>query len=351
MSIHFSGPEAAHRRAMYKGAGYTDDDLARPHIGIGNTWTEASPAHLHMRHIAEAVKAGIWQAGGVPFEFGLFATCGNVAAGHENLKYELVIRDAMAASAEIMARVHLFDGLVLLSSCDNLIPGQIMALQRLDIPGLIFTGGPMEAGHFEGREVTAPDVNEAVYGELPAGRITAEQLARLEDCACPGVGACPVMGTANTMQILTEVLGLAPSGTATIPANTAGRLRAARRAGRQIVELVRRGLRPSDIVTAASLRNAAVADLAIGGSTNAVLHILTLAREQGIPFALDVFDQLSRTTPCILGVIPSGPHTVVDFHRAGGVPRLLKHLAPLLDLDCLTVDGRTVGDNIAGAEA
>lgn len=351
MTSNFSGPEAAHRRAIYKGVGFTNDDLSLPHIGIGNTWTEVSPAHMHMRQISEAIKAGILKAGGTPFEFGLFATCGNIAVGHENLKYELAIRDVMAASVEIMSRVHMFDGLVLLSSCDNLIPGQIMALQRLDIPGLIFTGGPMQAGFSGEQKVTAPDVNEAVFGKLPVGHITHEQLVQLENCACPGPGACPVMGTANTMQILAEVLGLAPSGSATIPATSSERLRAARKAGKQIVELVRRGILPSDIATAASLRNMTIADLAIGGSTNAVLHILALAREQGIDFTLDMFDELSRKTPCILGVIPNGPYTVGDFHHEGGVRRLLKHLAPLLDLDCMTVDGRKVRDNIAGVEA
>lgn len=350
MASYFSGPEAAHRRAIYKGVGFTNNDLSRPHIGIGNTWTEVSPAHVHMRQISEAIKAGILQAGGTPFEFGLFATCGNIAIGHENLKYELPIRDIMAASVEIMSRVHMFDGLVLLSSCDNLIPGQIMALQRLDIPGIIFTGGPMQSGFLGQQWVSSVDVNEAVFGKLPVDRITQEELSQLEDNACPGPGACPVMGTANTMQILTEILGLVPSGTATIPANSSYRLQAARKAGSQIVELIRRGIRTSDIVTEASLRNMIIADLAIGGSTNAVLHILTLAREQNINITLDLFDELSRTTPCILGVVPNGPYSVGDFHAEGGVPRLLKHLAPLLELDCLTVDRRKVGENIAGVE-
>ncbi len=340
----FVGPEAAHRRQIYKGAGYTHNDFGKPHIGIANAWTEASPAHRHLRNLAEQVKAGIWQAGGVPFEFGVFATCGNISIGTENMKYELAIRDALAASVEIMSRVHLFDGLVLLASCDNIIPGQLMGAARLNLPTIMVTGGPMLAGKWSKGTLTAPDVNEAVFGALPLGNISKQELQEMEDCACPGMGACPVMGTANTMQILAEAMGMTLSGSASIPAVLADKKRAARSAGQQIVELAKQRICPSDILTEAAFANAIIINAAIGGSTNAPLHIMSLARELGIAIELDRFDAISRRTPLLASVIPNGPHTVIDFYEAGGVPALLKELESLLETDVLTADGVTLGE-------
>ncbi|MFC2029324.1 dihydroxy-acid dehydratase [Chloroflexota bacterium] len=346
----FLGSEAAHRRQMYRGAGSMDDDFGKPHIGLANAWSEASPAHIHLRELAECVKAGIWQAGGIPFEFGVFATCGNIAIGTENLKYELAIRDALAASIEATAGVHQFDGLVLLASCDSIIPGQLMGAARADVPTLMVTGGPMLAGELRGEVVLAPDVNEAVFGALPVGDITERDLLEMENCACPSVGACPVMGTANTMQILTEALGMALSGSATIPAVLADKRRAARKSGQMIVELVKKGIRPSEILDLRALRNAIVVNAAIGGSTNAPLHIMSIGREFGIEIDLDLFDEISRRTPLLASVVPNGPHTVVDFYRAGGVPALLKELRELIETDAMTVDGRTIGDNLLGIQ-
>ncbi len=340
----FVGPGAAHRRQIYKGAGYSDTDFGKPHIGVANAWTEASPAHRHLRNLAEHVKAGIWQAGGVPFEFGVFATCGNISIGTENMKYELAIRDALAASVEIMSRVHLFDGLVLLASCDNIIPGQLMGAARVNLPAIMVTGGPMLAGKWSKGTVTSPDVNEAVFGAIPLGNISEQELREMEERSCPGVGACPVMGTANTMQILTEAMGMALSGSATIPAILADKQRVARAAGQQIIELVREGIHPSDILTEAAFTNVIVVNAAIGGSTNAPLHILSLARELGIKIELDQFDEISRKTPLLASVIPNGPHTVIDFYEAGGVPALLKELEPLLNLRALTADGIPLGE-------
>ncbi len=335
----FTGPGSAHRRQIYKGAGYTHDDFGKPHIGIANAWTEASPAHMHLRNLAEQVKAGIWQAGGVPIEFGVFATCGNIPIGTENMKYELAIRDVLAASVEIMSRVHLFDGLVLLASCDNIIPGQLMGAARVNLPSIMVTGGPMLAGKRSKGTVTSPDVNEAVFGTLPLNTIAEQELLEMENASCPGAGACPVMGTANTMQILIEAIGMALSGTATIPAISADKQRAARSAGQQIVELVKQRICPSDILTEAAFANAIIVNAAIGGSTNAPLHIMSLARELDIAIKLDRFDEISRKTPLLASVIPNGPHTVIDFYESGGVPALLKELEPLLDLRALTTDG------------
>jgi dihydroxy-acid dehydratase len=346
LNPHFVGPEAAHRRQIYRGAGYTDRDFGRPHIGIVNAWSEASPAHTHLRSVAESVKAGIWQAGGVPFEFGVFATCGNIAIGTRNLSYELAIRDALAASVETMAQVHLFHGLVLLASCDSIIPGVLMGAARVNLPSLMVTGGPMLAGEWQKGTVLPPDVNEAVFGALPLEEISEEDLLEMERCACPSVGSCPVMGTANTMQILAEVMGMVPSGTATIPPGLAVKQHAARQAGWKAVELVEQAIHASDVLTEGALNNAITANAAIGGSTNAPLHIMSIGREVGIQVELSRFDEISRRTPLLASVVPNGPHTMVDFYRAGGVPALLKELEPLLDATALTVDGQTLGGNL-----
>lgn len=346
----FVGPQAAHRRQIYRGVGYGDGDWDRPHIGIANAWTEVSPAHVHLRRIADEVKAGIWQAGGVPFEFGVFATCGNIAVGTENLKYELAIRDALAASVETMAQVQLFDGLVLIASCDSIIPGVLMGALRVDLPTIMVTGGPMLSGRWQGGRVMPPDVNEAVFGALTLGKISPEDLQEMEECACPTTGACPVMGTANTMQILTEALGIQLSGAATIPAILSDRLRMARRSGQRIVELVHKGIRASRIVDERALHNAMVVNAAIGGSTNAPLHIMSLGREVGVTIPLQRFDEVSRKTPLLASVVPNGPHTVVDFYHSGGVPALLKELGDLVEGSALTVDGFTVAENLRAVQ-
>ena len=343
---YFTGAESSHRRVIYKAMGYTDEDLARPLIGVANAWSEASPGHAHLREIAKQVKSGIWQNGGTPFEFGTFATCGNIAIGTENLKYELVIRDVLAASIEIMAKVHLFDGLVLLSSCDNIIPGQIMAAERLNIPSILVTGGPMYPGRYKGEVVVTPDINEAVAA-LGTKKVTEEDILARENYVCPGPGACPVLGTANTMQILSEAIGMSLSGSSTAPAQSSERLRIAKRSGRRIVDLVKEKIKPSDIIGENSLRNAAMVDIAIGGSTNAILHILTFANELAIGFDLEIFDQYSRKIPCICNVKPNGEYTVVDLHSAGGVPAIMRELKSFLHLDCLTVDGKSLKENLS----
>jgi dihydroxy-acid dehydratase len=343
----WNGPGAAHRRVIYKGAGYSDDDIrTKPHIGIANTFTEASPAHAHLRSLADAVKQGVWESGGLPFEFGVPATCGNVAVGTEEMKYELAGRDVVAMSIEFVSRVHSFDGLVMLSSCDNIIPGQMLAAARLDVPSVLLTGGPMYPGMWRDRQVLTPDIN--VYGL--SGMLPGE-FEEMEDAACPGHGACAVMGTANTMQILSEVLGFSLPGTATIPAPTAARIRAARESGRVVVDLVRRGVRPSRMLKRGNILNAVVVDLAIGGSTNAVLHLLSLARDLGIDLSLDDFDELSDDIPCICAVRPSGPYTVVDLHQEGGVPAILRALSRRLHLDVCDVTGLTLAERLGRAQA
>ena len=344
MNSLWNGPGAAHRRTIYKGAGYSDYDIrTKPHIGIANTFTEVSPAHAHLRILADAVKQGVWEAGGLPLEFGVPATCGNVAIGTEEMKYELAGRDVVAMSIEFVSRVHAFDGLVMLSSCDNIIPGQMLAAARLDIPSVLLTGGPMYPGVLRGRKVLTPDINvHGLSGVLPG------EFEEMEDAACPGYGACAVMGTANTMQILSEVLGFSMPGSATIPAATAARIRAARESGRAAVNLVRRGVRPSQMLKRGNILNAVIVDLAIGGSTNAVLHLLSLARDLDIDLRLDDFGALGSEIPCICAVRPNGPYTVVDLHEEGGVPRVLGALSPKLDLEAQDVTGLSLRERLVG---
>jgi dihydroxy-acid dehydratase len=341
-----SGVAGSARRAVYKATGYDDDDLKRPLIGVVNTWNEAAPGHFHLRQLADAVKAGVWQAGGTPFEYGVFATCGAACIGTPGapMRYELPIRDVLAASIEIMTKVHLFDGLVALSSCDNIIPGELMALARLNIPSIMLTGGPMLAGEYEGKPVTFSHLDDLVYGKYPAGQVSEKEVLEVEDIVCIGPGACPVMGTANTMQILTETLGMSLPGSATVPAVFAERLRIARATGRQIMNLVEQDIKPSQILTKDAFENAIVMDLAIGGSTNAVLHIPAIARELDITIPLERFDELSRRIPCICPVIPSGPNTIIDLHKSGGVPALLKRLERHLNIESMTVSGLKIRD-------
>lgn len=343
---YFQGPRNSYRRSLYKAMGYTSEELAKPHIGIVNTWSEVNPGHYHLRRLSRAVKAGVSQNGGTPFEFNLFSTCGGIALGTRNMRYELPIRDVLAASVEIMASVHLFDGLVLLASCDNIIPGVIMGAMRMDIPSIVVTGGPMRPGEYNDIKLTQADMDEYAFA-FQAGDIGETELQEMEKVACPGPGACPVMGTANTMQILTEVMGLVLSGTSTAPADSGEKERAAKKSGRKSVDLVRNSITPRKIVTEGALKNAVIVDLAIGGSTNAILHLLAYAYELGINLGEKDFDQYSRKVPLTCNVKPSGTGTVVDVHESGGVPTIEKGVIQLLETNELTVDEQSVGDNIA----
>lgn len=337
---YWNGAEAAHRRVMMKAAGYSDEDIRKkPHIGVPNSFMEGSPGSAHLRQIAEAVKQGIWEAGGVPVEFGIPATCGNIANGAEELKYEQVGRDIVAMSVEFVTKVHNFDGLVMIASCDNIIAGCYLAAARLDIPSMVVTGGSMQPGHHCGKAIVEADLDVARFSG--AGE---EYLDELEEAVCPSFGACPSMGTANTMQMLGEVFNLVMPGTATVPASDNKKLRQARMAGKYAVELVKSGRKPSDLITKEVLLNAIMFDMAVAGSTNAVLHILTMAYELGIDITLEDFEKYAKEIPCINAVIPSGPYTVVDFHYAGGVPNVLKMLESKLYKDVPMMTGITLGE-------
>lgn len=340
----FTGIEGARRRSIYHACGYSTQDLNRPHIGIVNAFNEAAPGHIHLRPFAEAVKSGIWQAGGAPFEFNTISTCGAICVGTKHLRYELVLRDIIAASIEIVATEHLFDGLVMLSSCDSIIPGQILGAIRVNVPSLMVTGGPMLPGRYHGRKILQNEFDELVLSYADDPTISPEEIASMEEAVNPTPGACPLMGTANTMQILSEALGLSLPGTSTIPAVFSEKIATAREAGRRIVEMVNKDLSIQKIMTLPALRNAIRVDMAIGGSTNAVLHLLAFAQELGLPLPLEEFDHISRQIPCICSVIPNGPHDVTEFHEAGGVPAVLKELKEFLELEALNVSGSTVGE-------
>ena len=333
----WNGAEAAHRRVMMKAAGYSDSDIRKkPHIGVPNSYMAGSPGSAHLRQIAEAVKEGIWAAGGVPVEFGIPATCGNVANGAEELKYEQVGRDIVAMSVEFVTRVHNFDGLVLVATCDNIIAGCYLAAMRLDIPSMVVTGGSMQPGQYCGKTVVEADLDAARFSGAAE-----EELFGLEDSVCPSFGACPSMGTANTMQMLGEVLNLVLPGTATIPASDNAKLRKAREAGAYAVELVKAGRKPSELITREVLMNAIMFDMAVAGSTNAVLHLQSYAYELGIRVTLNDFEKYAAQIPCINAVVPSGPYTVVDFHYAGGVMNVMKQLESRLFTDAPGMYGVT----------
>ena len=345
------GRERAPHRALFKAMGYTDEELSRPIIGIANSWNELIPGHIHLREIARAVKEGVRMAGGTPMEFSTIGVCDGIAMGHEGMKYSLPSRELIADSIELMAMAYAFDGLVLIPNCDKIIPGMMMAMARLDIPAIIVSGGPMLAGRHRGRKVDLISVFEAV-GQVARGAMEEGELLELEGCACPGAGCCAGMFTANSMNCLSEALGIALPGNGTIPAVDARRIRLAKLSGIRIVEMVREDLRPSKILTREAFENAIAVDMAFGGSTNTVLHLPAIAREAGIELSLDLFNRISDRTPHICNLRPGGPHHLEDLDRAGGVPAIMAVLreGKLLHLEALTASGKTLGEVLEGVE-
>jgi len=339
------GPSRAPARAMLKAVGFTDADLAKPLIGIANTWIEVMPCNYHLRRLAEQVKAGVRAAGGTPIEFNTIAVSDGVTMGTEGMKASLVSREVVADSIELVARGHQFDGLVALSGCDKTIPGTVMALIRMNLPSLMLYGGSIAPGQFDGRDVTIQDVFEAV-GACAAGRMSQQDLRRLEDQACPGPGACGGQFTANTMATAFTMLGISPMGANDVPAMDPQKDRVAFEAGEMVMALVRRNLTPKRIITRAALENAVMGVAATGGSTNSVLHLLAVAREANVPLAIDDFDRISRATPLLADLKPWGRFVATDLYQAGGVRvianRLLK--ARRLRSTALTVTGRTIGE-------
>ncbi|MFB0501301.1 MAG: dihydroxy-acid dehydratase [Candidatus Bathyarchaeia archaeon] len=342
------GVKRAPHRALLKAVGVTDADMDKPFIAVVNSFTSVVPGHIHLNRIAEAVKAGVRSAGGVPFEFNTIAVCDGIAMGHDGMRYSLPSREIIADSVEIMVQAHRFDAMVLVTNCDKITPGMLMASARINVPSIVVTGGPMLTGVLDGKRVNFASISEAV-GKVVAGEMSEEELKRLEDAACPGCGSCSGMFTANTMACITEALGMSLPGCATALATSALKLKIAKESGERILELLRENLKPSDIMTAKAFENATAVDMALGGSTNAVLHLSAIAGEAGIPLPLNLFDEISRRVPHLCNMIPSGPYALEDLDAAGGIPALMKELSPLLHLDAVTVTGKTVGKNVEGA--
>ncbi len=344
------GIERAPHRSLFKAMGYTDDELSRPIIGIANSFNEIIPGHIHLRQLVEAVKAGIRMAGGTPVEFGGIGVCDGIAMNHIGMRYSLASRELIADSVEVMAMAHPFDGLVLVPSCDKITPGMLMAMLRINIPAVAVSGGPMLTGRWKRQKVNLISVFEGI-GKVKAGEMTEAELGELEDCACPTCGSCAGMFTANSMNCLAEALGLALPGNGTIPAVSAARMRLAKQAGMRAVEMVREGLRPRDIATAQAFRNALAVDMALGCSTNTVLHVPAIAREADVDLPLDTFNEISLKTPHLCNLIPAGPHSLQDLHEAGGIQAIIKEISKIgvIDLSCKTATGRTVEENISHA--
>ncbi len=343
------GLERAPHRSLFKALGLTDEEIDRPMIGIANSANEVIPGHLHLQSISEAVKAGIRMAGGTPLEFYTIGICDGIIMGHEGMKYSLSSRELVADSVESMAMAYPFDGLVLIPNCDKIIPGMMMAAARLDIPAILISGGPMLAGEFHGKEIDLATVFEAV-GKVKTREMSEEDLEVIEGCACPGIGSCAGMFTANSMNCLSEVLGLALPYNGTIPAVFADRIRLAKESGIQIMTLIKKDLKPSKILTRKAFENAIAVDMAFGGSTNTSLHLPAIAHEAGISLPLQTFNQISDRTPHLCNMSPAGPYHLQDLHRAGGIPALMAELARkhLIHTDVLTVTGKTVGAMIKG---
>lgn len=347
------GIDRAPHRSLFKAMGYTDEEMKRPLIGIANAFNAIIPGHIHLDKIVEAVKIGIYMAGGTPIEFGTIGVCDGIAMNHTGMKYSLASRELIADSIEVMAVAHAFDAMVMVPNCDKIVPGMLMAAARLDLPAICISGGPMLAGRHPDTEkkISLVTVFESV-GAVKAGNMTEDQLAAVEDAACPTCGSCAGMFTANSMNCLTEAIGMALPGNGTIPAVMAARIRLAKEAGMQIVRLFEQNITPSRILTKSAFHNAIAIDMALGCSTNTTLHLMALAREAGVRMELDQINQISEATPHLCSMSPAGPHHIEDLDRAGGVAAVIKTLskAGLISENALTVTGKTVGENIKDQE-
>ena len=345
------GVERAPHRSLFKAMGYTDAEIKKPLIGIANSANAIIPGHIHLDKIVEAVKAGVYMAGGTPIEFGVIGVCDGIAMNHEGMKYSLASRELIADSIEVMATAHAFDAMVMVTNCDKIVPGMLMAAARLDLPTIINSGGPMLAGeHLEQTDFKKIDlitVFESV-GAVLSGNMTEEELTRIEDAACPTCGSCAGMFTANSMNCLTEAIGMGLPGNGTIPAVMSARIRLAKETGSRIIRLLEQKITPRSIMTDNAFKNALTVDMALGCSTNTVLHLAAIAREAKVNIDLDLINEISRATPHLCSLSPGGAHHLEDLNRAGGVPALIKELAGvgLIHNDCLTVTGKTVGENI-----
>lgn len=339
------GVERAAHRALFNALGLTTEDFKKPFIGIANSFTSVVPGHIHLQKIGEAVKDGILVAGGMPFEFNTIAVCDGIAMGHEGMRYSLPSRELIADSVEVMIQAHRLDGMVMISNCDKVTPGMLMAAARLDVPSIAVTGGAMKSGSLGGKKVGVDQVFEAT-GKAFAGKISDKELAELEQVACPGCGSCNGMFTANTMACMTEALGMSLPYCATALAASAAKMRIAKETGEKIVELVKNNVKPSNILTKGAFENAVAVDTALGGSSNTVLHLSAIAKEAGVSLPIMTFDEVSRRVPHLCSMVPSGPHDMEELDDAGGIPALMKELEQFLHKDALTVTTKTVWENV-----
>ncbi|MCE5324220.1 dihydroxy-acid dehydratase [bacterium] len=353
-----TGMERAAGRALLKAMGYIDEEIYSPLVGIANSWNEVVPGHIHLDKVADAVKAGVRMAGGTPMEFGVIGVCDGLAMGHEGMKYSLVTRELIADSIECMAKAHAFDALVLIPNCDKIIPGMLMAAARVNIPTIIVSGGPMLPGRYKGKNISVTQMFEGA-GSVLGGKITEQELAEMEEVACPGCGSCAGMFTANSMNCLTEALGMGMPGNGTIPAVMAGRIRLAKQAGIKVMELLDKDIKPRDIMTGAAFKNALAVDMALGCSTNTTLHVPAIAHEAKVDFNIDMFNDVSKKTPHLVTLSPSVAypdqqitHHVQDLDEAGGIPAVMKELSKkgLIEESAITVTAATVGENIKDAQ-
>ncbi|HXQ00037.1 MAG TPA: dihydroxy-acid dehydratase [Solirubrobacteraceae bacterium] len=345
------GPERAAARAYLHGIGYTAEDLAKPIVGVAHSWIETMPCNFNNRVLAAKVKEGIRAAGGTPMELNTIAISDGITMGTSGMRASLVSRELIADSIELVASAHAFDALVVISGCDKTIPAAVMALARLNIPGLMLYGGSIRAGHYKGQDVTIQQVFEAV-GAYAAGKITEAELHELEEVASPGAGACGGQFTANTMAMAFEVLGISPAGSSMVPAEDGRKLQVAVECGELVMDVLRKGLLPNQVITKPALENAIAAGATSGGSTNIVLHLLAVAREMGVALSIEEFDRISDATPLLCDLQPGGQYVATDLYEAGGVPLVMRRLqeAGVLHTDALTVTGRTVGEHAAEAQ-
>ena len=342
------GIERAPHRSLMKAMGYTNEEINRPLIGIAHAHNEIIPGHIHLDKIVDAVKAGVRMAGGTPIAFGTIGVCDGIAMNHTGMKYSLASREIIADSVEIMAQAHPFDAMVMIPNCDKVTPGMLMAMLRVNIPAIMVSGGPMLTGRFQGKDVHLVSVFEGV-GRVKANTMTEEELCELEDSACPGCGSCAGMFTANSMNCLTEAIGLGLPGNGTIPAVSSARIRLAKQAGMAILNLLDKNIRPRDIATADAFENAMAVDMALGCSTNTVLHVPAIAREAGVDLPLSLFNAVSEKAPHLCSLIPGGPHSLQQLDEAGGVPAVISELAKSNNIhtNVMTVTGKTLGENLA----
>ncbi|RKJ80890.1 dihydroxy-acid dehydratase [Butyricicoccus sp. 1XD8-22] len=343
------GPERMPNRSLLRACGYTDEELSRPMIGVVSAYSEIIPGHINLDKIADAVKAGVSMAGGTPVLVPAIGVCDGIAMGHIGMKYSLASRELIADSVETLANAHQLDGLVLIPNCDKIVPGMLMAAARLNIPSILVSGGPMMAGHFGGEEVSLSKTFEAV-GAYKAGMMDDETFYEAECNSCPGCGSCAGMYTANSMNCLSEAIGMALPGNGTTPAVTAARIHLAKHAGMKIMELIEKDIKPRDILTPAAFRNALTCEMALGCSTNSVLHLLALAHEAEVPLELSLINELSAKIPNLCHLAPAGPHHIEQLYAAGGIPAVMSELVKrdFLDLGLVTATGTTVGENLKG---